>query len=398
MAFRWSSINTFRDHRTFADVTRPPHMSEKNSVQSVPPAPPGPRLIQLQRDAQAYHRLHRTSLIREALTLDHLGHTPKLLRDNGETDLEITYVGGLRVLFLFDGSVDAKDFLNNENRWKEFLKLVNWSDKTDMQVERVAWIRIIGLPLYLWGDRNFASITEWLGKTIAPYEDLSNRVDLSCPKIGILTSRKTRINDELQVSIDGRVLKIGITEFDEDWFPFRFDKSEDYYETQDEDDEEVGEYGNEEEDGISDTYMGNSDDEKEDGEISPELQMGKNVAQTEGGKETNAEIEEESPTRQPAVRSEVIGTSEEVQRTPGDQTTVRDSIMTEHEASPRILEALMDNGNIPVLTHNSKDKCHGPGMESNPNTNGLSYGLPPIGCFGPFTSPIVTNKRHRSVI
>nr|KAJ0195626.1 hypothetical protein LSAT_V11C700343790 [Lactuca sativa] len=342
-----------------------------------------------------YHWLHKTSLIGEALTLDHLGHLPKLLRDNGETDLEIKYVGGLRVLFLFDSSVDAKDFLNNKNKWKETLKWVNWSDKTDMQVERVAWIRIIGLPLYLWGERNFASIIEGFGKTIAPYEDLSNRVDLSCPKIGILTSRKTRINEELQVVIDGRVFKIGIIEFDEDWFPFRFDKSEDYYETQDEGDEEDSEYGNEEEDGISDTYMGNPDDEKEEGEISPELQTGRNVVQSEGGKATNIEIGDEFPTRQPTVRSEVIETAAEVQRTPDEQMTVRDSMLTEYVASPRILEALMDNGNIPGLIHNSKDKCPGPGMESNPNLNGLSYELPPIGCFGPFKSPIVSNKGIR---
>ncbi|CAI9294135.1 unnamed protein product [Lactuca saligna] len=238
-------------------------------------------------------------------------------------------------------------------------------------------------------------ITEGFGKTITPYEDLSNRVDLSCPKIGILTSRKTRVNEELQVAIDGRVLKIGIIEFDEDWFPFRFDKSEDYYETQDEDDEEDNEYGNEEEDGISDTYMGNLDDEKEEGEISPELQTEKNVIQSEGGQAINTEIGDEFPTRQPVVRSKVNETSEEVQRTLGEQMMVRDSMLTEHVASPRILEALMDNGNIPSLIHNSKDNCPGLGMESNPNLNGLSYELPPIGCFGPFSSPIVSNKGIR---
>lgn len=141
--------------------------------------------------------------------------------------------------------------------------------------------------------------------------------------------------------------------------------------------------------------MGNPDDEKEEGEISPELQTERNVVQSKGGKATNTEIGDEFPTRQPAVRSEVIETAEEVQRTPDEQMTVRDSMLTEHVASPRILEALMDNGNIPGLIHNSKDKCPGPGMESNPNLNGLSYELPPIGCFGLFKSPIVSNKGIR---
>ncbi|CAH1442510.1 unnamed protein product [Lactuca virosa] len=384
--------NTFRDHRTFADITRDPHMPAKNSGQFVPQAPPGPRPIQLQRDDQTYHWLHKTSLIGETLTLDHLGHLPKLLRDNGETELEIKYIGGLRVLLLFGNSVDAKEFLNTENRWKEYLKWVNWSDKTDMQVKRVAWIRILGLPLYLWGDRNFTAITEHLGKTIAPYEDLPNRVDLSCPKIGILTSRKTRINDELHVGMDGKVFKIGITEFDEEWFPFRFDTSEDYYEIPDGDDEEDGEYGDEEEDGVSDTYMGNSDGEKEEGEISPELQTERDVDKPDGGKGTNAVIGDESPAKHPVDWREVIGTSEEEQRAHGEQTMVRDSMMTEHEASPIILKELNVNGNIPGRSHNTNGRRPDPCMNLSPNLNGPLYGLPPISCFGPFSSPIATNK------
>lgn len=116
----------------------------------------------------------------------------------------------------------------NEYKWKDHLKWINWGDKTETHSERVAWIQIVGLPLHLWGEHNFNTLSKSFGRTIAPYNDLPNRVDLSHTKIGILTTKRTRINEEIHVAFDGKVYTLGIIEFDEDWFPFRFDPSEDY--------------------------------------------------------------------------------------------------------------------------------------------------------------------------
>lgn len=78
-----------------------------------------------------------------------------------------------------------------------------------------------------------------------------------------------RINEKIFVSFEGELIKLGIIEFDEYWFPFKFDPNEDYYEK-----EELSEDGgtdeeNDDEDGISDTWMQEVDGEKEEGEISP---------------------------------------------------------------------------------------------------------------------------------
>ena len=77
------------------------------------------------------------------------------------------------------------------------------------------------------GESNFTRITEGYGTTIAPFDELPNRVDLSCVKIEIPTKRRMRINDEIFVPCEGEFIKLGITEFDEDWFPFKFDQNED---------------------------------------------------------------------------------------------------------------------------------------------------------------------------
>lgn len=80
----------------------------------------------------------------------------------------------------------------------------------------------------------------------------------------------TRINDEIFVAFEGEIIKLGIIEFDEDWFPFTFDPSQDYYEKDDESIEDEGEEDIEEDDeeeGISDTWIQDVESEKEDGEI-----------------------------------------------------------------------------------------------------------------------------------
>lgn len=253
-----------RDNRTFAEVLgkkTQPHATQP------PPPPPIPPHIDLSRNIQKW--LWKTSLIGEATLLDHLGHMPKLLSFRNDILMEIKYVGGLKVMLQFNDSVSAKEFKDNRERWQEHLKWVEWVEKIDPEFDRVAWIRIVGLPIHLWGDRNFSKITEGYGVTIAPFDELHNRVDLSCVKIGILTKRRTRINDEIFVSCEGKFIKLGIIEFDEDWFPFKFDHCEDYYVNDELSEVDATDEENEDKEGVSDTWMHEDGGEMEEGEISP---------------------------------------------------------------------------------------------------------------------------------
>ncbi|KAI3753158.1 hypothetical protein L2E82_25204 [Cichorium intybus] len=76
--------------------------------------------------------------------------------------------------------------------------------------------------------------------------------------------KRSRIDEEISCSIDGKIFKIGVTEFDDNyWFPFKFDPITDaksYSEGLSEDDDE-------EDDGISDTWEAEVENEKEEGEF-----------------------------------------------------------------------------------------------------------------------------------
>ncbi|KAI3500438.1 hypothetical protein L1887_36259 [Cichorium endivia] len=206
------STNGYRDSRSFAEVLRPTTRTTRMTEDSGNQAPP----IQFV-----------CSMI-------------KLLYDKGEVNIELKYIGGLRTLLVFNNSLDAKRFKDDESRWKEMLKWVCWGEQANPRFDRVTWIRIIGLPLQLWSEKNFAAITDNFGTTIAPFDEIYNRVDLSHAKIGILTARRSRINEEVMCSIDGKTFKIGVIEFDDSyWFPFKFDPPPEVNTNESSDDDDI---------------------------------------------------------------------------------------------------------------------------------------------------------------
>ncbi|CAI9273476.1 unnamed protein product [Lactuca saligna] len=271
------------------------------------------------------------AIVGEAMSLDHLGHLPKLLNSNDESNMEIKYIGGLRVLMLFDHSVAAKEFMENK-------------------------CRIIGLPLHLWGQSNFEIITSAYGKTIAPFKDIPHRVDLSHVKIGILTKRKIRINEEVTATFEGKEYRLGIIEFDVDWFPFRFDPSEDYLEknshekNDDPEEEEVK------------TAVG--ENKREEGEIWPELQN--------SSEENRIQVDDQGHT-------EMVD-----EQMHGEQTGLLGISKGAPEPILQILEALITNGNN--QGHVTKVGI------SLPLADGAHNGLPPINCYGPFPYQLKTYK------
>ncbi|KAL4582826.1 hypothetical protein LXL04_007387 [Taraxacum kok-saghyz] len=327
--------SSLRDHRTFAEM-----------------------------EEETWHWLWKTSLIGKAKSLEHLGHMPKLLKSGKKIQMSIKYIGGLNVLIEFGCSMEAKEFLANGDRWKEYLRWLQWGEHTNHWHGRIAWIRIVGLPMNLWGERNFDAITKAFGRTIAPFDKFKTRVDLSHVKIGILIDRRTRINEKILVSINGEVLTIGVTEFDEDWYPFKFDTTKNFY---------VDEYGNEiimetavdtNWNSSSPAKTGNQHMEEtvlEDGEIPPENEK----AQTpmEDTMEQEQEQQNEmNPADQNSAQEETAGTkaggspatenrqviSEEA--TMDDQQAHREPPQTTHEdaSPPRKMIALTPNGYIPT--------------------------------------------------
>ncbi|CAI9292527.1 unnamed protein product [Lactuca saligna] len=96
--------------------------------------------------------------------------------------------------------------------------------------------------------------------------------DYSMGKVGIITSARRWINEEVKVSAGGEIICVGVVEYTDDWSPFmplQFDKT---IESDEEDDTEE----TDDEDGISETWMQENDVVPEDGEYRADSIFGNN--------------------------------------------------------------------------------------------------------------------------
>lgn len=81
----------------------------------------------------------------------------------------------------------------------------------------------MGLPIKHWCEANLGIIIARYGQIVIPFDDYMHRDDISCIQIGILTSHKKNINDEVTIETGGKLVTVGIVEFEK---TFSFDEEE----------------------------------------------------------------------------------------------------------------------------------------------------------------------------
>lgn len=90
------------------------------------------------------------------------------------------------------------------------------ADQYDMDYERVARLKITGVPLHLWEQNNFLIVSNRYGNVINPFDGIANRRFCSMEKFGVLTSARRWINDEITVNSNGCEFKAGVVEYTDD--------------------------------------------------------------------------------------------------------------------------------------------------------------------------------------
>ncbi|KAL4574610.1 hypothetical protein LXL04_021444 [Taraxacum kok-saghyz] len=211
-----SRVGTRWERRSFAEV-----ISGGNNTPSIPQAvskllPP----ISLSTKGSSRNWVSKKVLIGEALSLDHMAALPGILVTGDGIIEKVKYVGGLNVAICFKDHSFAQDYLEDSGRWIEWLQWLKMGDDSYIGMDRIAWIKIYGLPLSLWEDDNLASIAKGFGKIIVPADEVKVGMDESIIRLGILTQRRNWINEVVAVAGNGIHFNIGVVEFDHNWAPF----------------------------------------------------------------------------------------------------------------------------------------------------------------------------------
>ncbi|CAI9284729.1 unnamed protein product [Lactuca saligna] len=339
-----------RDNRSFAEVVRGSNKLGRTTTYQTQAILLSP--IKISDDSPLKGWLSsKLTLIGEIHSFDHLEKVPLAFKNCDGSECELKYLGGLRmgVKFIDDKSRDS--FLV---RWSKWFRLMESGDIATYNFERIAWIKIIGLPPKLWSEENFSKITGLMGRVIVPFE-----VDTSSANL-----------------VYGNVVDL-------DWTPFKqLDHSLEDTSSSDEDEDEVDDLvGSDDEDHVSDTPpMQYEKEESEEGEIREEDGTEINSHLHVAGKHNNSEMRPPPAIMVPAGTD---GGSETELHWESQRAQINANVN-----EPTVIGKSNGNaGNIaPSKNLESTNLGH---MDL---SNGPLNALPLTGCFGPFHNNMVRSE------
>ncbi|CAH1424345.1 unnamed protein product [Lactuca virosa] len=186
-----------RDSRTFAEVAR--------GNQNLVGATNNP-IITLSSIHELNDWVAKDVLVGEAKCFDSLCNFPSLVALEGYDVVETKYLGGMQILIKFKSDGAARIFKSNKSKWLRWFSWVEPYGKKCARYERIAWLKITGIPFLAWDESNFTAIAGNFGKVLVNASPVWNCSDVSHGNVCILTAIQMRINEVLETTVSGSVL------------------------------------------------------------------------------------------------------------------------------------------------------------------------------------------------
>lgn len=150
-----------------------------------------------------------STLVSEVLNIDLLTELPKLMDVEYNFSHNLFYAWVMRVVLRFDLTRDAQKFLLEEHTWNKWFKCLRKGMFDEPNLERLAWVKIMGVPIALRAEENYTIITNVYRKTLQ-FEGWNwHNLDLSYGTTCILTSTLTRINDVTVCTFNNKTYHVG---------------------------------------------------------------------------------------------------------------------------------------------------------------------------------------------
>jgi hypothetical protein len=94
---------------------------------------------------------------------------------------------------------DARDWLD---QW--FSEIRPWTPK-DVDLERIVWLRIFGIPVHAWNDEFFAQITKPWGTFMHADDVTSKKLSMDVARLLIRTSCQKAVDKFVNVQVNGEI-------------------------------------------------------------------------------------------------------------------------------------------------------------------------------------------------
>ncbi|KAM0012907.1 hypothetical protein Hdeb2414_s0047g00748901 [Helianthus debilis subsp. tardiflorus] len=179
-----------RDVRSYKDVVGASNSGSGSAVNSVGIPVAGPsyaeKFIIVPDRVEAFKGCQGLAVVGRAVDLETLVDIDRLLSIAKIVVANVQYLGGLSVLISFHEKESAKQFLSGKNIWEPwFSKLDLWKGQT-LPFERVAWLKLSGVPLHLFEADVLSQVGEVFGKVLHVPKEFEEDQDLSVVRVGVL--------------------------------------------------------------------------------------------------------------------------------------------------------------------------------------------------------------------
>ncbi|KAI3741392.1 hypothetical protein L1987_59064 [Smallanthus sonchifolius] len=131
----------------------------------------------------------------------------------------VQYLGGLTVLISFDAKEIAESVLKAaRDVLGRFSSVDLWEGQT-LCYERLAWLKVKGIPLQLITDEVIDSVGSEFGRVVHRNTRSEEEGDLSYEYIGVLVGDGRRVAEEIMLQWRGRRFRVWVLEELGDWVP-----------------------------------------------------------------------------------------------------------------------------------------------------------------------------------
>ncbi|KAF5765351.1 hypothetical protein HanXRQr2_Chr15g0702771 [Helianthus annuus] len=179
----------------------------------------GEKVIVINDDFKAYEHVSGKAVIVRMANFNALKEASETIKGMMLGEGVVQYVGGMFILVAFKCGEDVERFsLLSKERKDIFQSVEKWVGQS-LPFERIAWLRIQGIPIHLLDNSVINRIGETFGKVVQVGQHEVWDSDLSYDYVGVLVAEGKRIQEEVVVQWKGRRYRVWVAEEVGDWEP-----------------------------------------------------------------------------------------------------------------------------------------------------------------------------------
>ncbi|KAJ0715453.1 hypothetical protein HanPI659440_Chr13g0501311 [Helianthus annuus] len=213
----------FRDSRSFRDVVGKEKgamdLNKETGGAHQVEVLSGELSVVVPENLVVFEDLKGRAVVARTVDLETLVDLDKLLSIAGTSFTRIQYVGGLSILISFSDESSANSFLRAREVWGPwFSQLVAWNGQP-FPFERVAWLRLHGIPMHLLNPEVVRLIGGPFGKVLHVPMGIEDDKDLSIHRMAILTGETKRITEVMALKWCDKTFRVLVEEELDVWVP-----------------------------------------------------------------------------------------------------------------------------------------------------------------------------------